>query len=104
MESASSAFCLAVDPPTTTTVATTPTTTTETPEDECAHYDNRGQCHNAGCHWNKKNDPKCYNGESYKALSGKVEEAATKEQPSIGYALAAVSAWSLVPMMILLKL
>lgn len=94
-------------PPTTTDSMTTteapPATTTKTPEDECAHYDNKGQCEKAGCHWNKKNDPKCSDGgESYKALSGKVEEAATKEQPSTGYAVVAVSAWAIVPMLVLL--
>ena len=74
------------------------------PEDNCENIDDRKECKAAGCHWKKKNVPKCSGGESYEALSNIKEADAKAEQPSTGYALAAVSAWSLVPMLILLKL
>ena len=101
-------------PPTTTTEATTPTTegaitteappatTTEAPK-TCEHYDNRGQCEKAYCHWDKKAHPKCSDGESHQALSNIEAADAKAEQPSTSYATSMVSTWAIVPMLVLLS-
>lgn len=65
----------------------------------CGDIKKEKKCEKAGCHW----DDGCVEAsEAFQGLSTKVEGADAKDQPSTGYAVITVSAWAIVPMLVLL--
>lgn len=66
----------------------------------CDHIDDKQECKNAGCKWNKKKtQPQCSSKGKPPASLSNVKEATVKEKS--GCDMAAVSVWVVVPMVML---